>query len=102
MVPLLGGKTVRASRPKVKVAVTIVAPSMVTMQAVGAPAGVQPLRLRVEPVAGVAVSVTTPPLRNGAVQVPFDDPHAAMPAGLELTVPLPVPAETTVSTKAAL
>jgi hypothetical protein len=47
----------------------------------------------VEPLAGVAVSVTLVPLEKLAVHAV---PHV-MPEGLEVTVPLPVPARVTSS-----
>jgi hypothetical protein len=56
----------------------------------------QPLQLlTVEPLAGVAVRVTTVPRRNVAVQVV----PQLIPGGSLVTVPLPVPALVTVSVK---
>jgi len=52
---------------------------------------VQPVK--VEPAFGVAVSMTDVPESNGALQV---DPQL-IPGGLEVTVPLPVPALVTVN-----
>jgi len=46
-----------------------------------------------EPAAGVGVSVTAVPLSKGATQVPGQD----TPAGVEATVPLPLPEVVTVS-----
>jgi len=77
------------------VAVTDAAPLIVTVQV---PVPVQPPPLqpvKVEPAAGVAVSVTAVPLAN-------EDEHVApqeMPAGTLVTVPLPAPALDTVSAK---
>ncbi len=48
---------------------------------------------KIEPGAGVAVSVTAVPLLRVAEQ----EPPQLIPAGLLLTVPLPVPALATVS-----
>src|SRR5207249_12207134 len=53
------------------------------------PPPVQPSK--VEPVAGVAVRVTTVPLSKAAEQVPSQ----SIPAGLEVTVPLPEPRRVT-------
>lgn len=76
-----------------KVAVTFFAASMVTVQV---PAPLQsPLQpTNTEPLAGVAVSVTTAPLWKDAVQVA----PQSMPGGLLVTVPEPVPVRFTVST----
>jgi hypothetical protein len=49
--------------------------------------------LNIEPDAGDAVNVTAVPLANSAEQV---EPQL-IPEGLEVTVPLPVPAGTTIS-----
>src|SRR2546422_8375468 len=57
------------------------------------PPPVQPVK--VEPAAGVAVSVTAVPLAKLAVHVA----PQVMPAGALVTVPLPVPALLTVSAK---
>jgi hypothetical protein len=51
--------------------------------------------VKVEPAAGVAVKVTSAPLANEAEQVA----PQSMPAGVLLTVPLPLPAFVTVSAK---
>src|SRR5262245_11048668 len=83
-----GGTTVA-----VKVAVTVTGPETVTAQE---PVPLQPPPLqpaKVEPAAGAAVSVTTVPGANGVLQV---GGHA-MPAGLLVTVPEPVPAIATAS-----
>src|SRR5881628_498365 len=79
----------------VNVAVTVVAALRVTVQAPGPeqPPPLQPLK--VEPAAGVAVSVTAVPLAKLAVQVA----PQLMPAGLLVTLPAPVPALETVSVK---
>ena len=76
----------------VKVAVTDLAADMVTEQV---PVPVQlPLQpAKVEPVAGAAVKVTTVPLSYGSEQ----SAPQLTPAGLLVTVPLPVPALVTVS-----
>src|SRR5947208_11519601 len=68
---------------------------MVTVQ-VPVPEQPPPLQLlKVEPAAGVAVSVTTVPLAKPAEQVA----PQLIPAGLLVTVPVPVPAGVTVNTK---
>jgi hypothetical protein len=73
------------------VAVTLVAALTVTAQlAVPVHAPLQPVK--VEPVAAAAVSVTLVPETTVALQVV----PQLMPAGLEVTVPLPVPALVTV------
>ena len=78
-----------------KVAVTVVAAEMVTVQVLvpEQPPPVQPLK--VEPAAGAAVRVTAVPLVKLAAQVA----PQVMPAGELVTVPLPVPAGVTVSAK---
>jgi hypothetical protein len=74
-------------------AVTDVAALIVTVQ-LPVPEQPPPLQpVKVDPAAGVAVSVTAAPLVNDAEQVV---PHE-MPAGLLVTVPVPVPARETVS-----
>src|SRR5262245_23485840 len=83
--------TVRVTVRRVKVAVTVVAAFMVTVQA-PVPAQPPPLHpVKAEPVAGVAVSVTTVPLSKGAEQVL----PQLIPAGFEVTVPLPEPSRVT-------
>lgn len=75
-----------------KVAVMVV--SAVKATAHGAmPVHVPDHPLKVEPAAGVAVRVTAEPFGKAAVQVA----PQLMPAGLLVTVPVPVPASTTVS-----
>ncbi len=75
------------------VAVTVVVAVSVTAQE-SVPPQPPPLHpAKVEPVAGVAVSVTSVPLAKVAEQVV----PQLMPAGLLVTVPLPVPARTTAS-----
>ena len=76
-----------------KVAVTLCAAFIVTVQepVPEHPPPVQPVK--VEPPEGVAVSVTLVPLVKVALQV---DPQL-IPAGLEVTVPVPVPLLVTVS-----
>jgi hypothetical protein len=75
-----------------KAAVTLVAPSTVTVQVVVDPeqAPLQPVK--VDPLAGVAVRVTEVESVNVALQVA----PQVMPAGAEETVPAPVPAVVTV------
>src|SRR3989442_1401668 len=89
------GVTVRARVCTVNVAVTVVAAESVTLQV---PVPEQPPRVqpvKVEPAAGVAVSVTAVPLVKLAEQVA----PQVMPAGELVTVPLPVPAGVTVRAK---
>src|SRR5213080_4433646 len=93
--PVPAGVTVRVKVCGVKVAVTVVAPETVTVQA---PVPVQPAPLqplKAEPAAGVAVSVTAVPLAKLAAQVA----PQVMPAGALVTVPVPVPPFETVSAK---
>jgi len=71
-----------------KVAVTLRAALMVTLQVLPAPVQAPLHPANTEPTAGVAVRVTTVPLAYSA-------PHAvpqSIPAGLDVTLPLPVPA----------
>src|SRR5436309_2706383 len=87
--------TVSAKLGRLKVAVTVVAVETVTTQ-VPVPEHPPPLQpLKVEPMAGMAVSITTVPLAKLAEQVA----PQVMPAGELVTVPLPVPALLTVSAK---
>ena len=89
-VPLL--VTVKAQLTSVKVAVTDCAAFMVTVQ-VPVPLQPPPLQpVKVEPPEGVAVSVTLVPLVKLALQVL----PQLIPAGLEVTVPVPVPLLVTV------
>src|SRR5207249_2757507 len=93
--PVPAGVTVRVKLCRVKVAVTVVAAERVTVQA-PVPEQLPPLQpVKVEPAAGVAVSVTAVPLAKLAVHVA----PQVMPAGALVTVPLPVPALLTVSAK---
>jgi hypothetical protein len=79
----------------VKLAVTVVGALRVTVQA-PVPEQPPPLQpLKVEPVAGGAVSVTAVPLAKPAEQVV----PQVIPAGELVTVPLPVPALLTVRVK---
>src|SRR5439155_1548832 len=79
----------------VPVPVTVVAAERVTVQA-PVPEQLPPLQpVKVEPAAGVAVSVTAVPLEKLAEQVA----PQLIPAGELVTVPLPVPALLTVSAK---
>jgi len=87
--------TVSVKDCKAKVAVTEVAALIVTVQ-VPLPEQPPPLQpLKVEPAAGAAVKVTAVPLANETEQVVPQE----MPAGLLVTVPLPVPALETVSAR---
>jgi len=80
--------TARVTLCRVKVAVTVVAAFKVTEQ-VPVPEQPPPLQpVKIEPLAGVAVSVTNVPLSNEAEQVA----PQSIPGGSEVTVPLPVPA----------
>src|SRR5205809_7819545 len=90
--PVPAGVTVRVEVCTVKVAVTVVAAESVTTH-VPAPEQLPPLQpVKVEPAAGVAVSVTAVPLAKLAVQVA----PQLIPTGALVTVPLPVPAGLTV------
>src|SRR3989441_2703522 len=93
--PVPAGVTVRVKVCGERVAVTVVAGETVTTQVrvPEQPPPVQPVK--VEPAAGVAVSVTAVPLAKLAVQVA----PQVMPAGELVTVPLPVPAGVTVRAK---
>jgi hypothetical protein len=78
---------------RVKVAVTVFAASTTRVQDVPTTV-VHPLQLvKVEPVAGAAVRTTLVPLAMLALQVA----PQAIPAGVEVTVPLPVPGLLTVT-----
>src|SRR5438552_3488354 len=93
--PVPAGVTVRVKLCRVKVAVTVVAAERVTVQA-PVPEQLPPLQpVKVEPAAGVAVSVTAVPLAKLAEQVA----PQVIPAGALVTVPLPVPAGVTVRVK---
>src|SRR5207247_7159890 len=83
--PVPAGVTVRVEVCTVKVAVTVVAAESVTTH-VPAPEQLPPLQpVKVEPAAGVAVSVTAVPLVKLAEQVA----PQVIPAGALVTVPLP-------------
>src|SRR5438093_1599836 len=93
--PVPAGVTVRVKVWSAKVAVTVVAVHTVTWQ-VPVPEHPPPLQpLKVEPAAGLAVSVTAVPLVKLAEQVA----PQVIPAGELVTVPLPVPAGVTVRVK---
>src|SRR5213596_1955879 len=93
--PLPALLTVSAKLGRLKVAVTVVAAETVTTQ-VPVPEHPPPLQpLKVEPMAGLAVSVTAVPLVKLAEQVA----PQVIPAGKLVTVPLPVPAGVTVRVK---
>jgi hypothetical protein len=80
-------ETVSVSVCKVNVAVTDLAASTVTTQ-VPVPEQPEPLQpVKSEPVAGVAVSVTEVPYVYELEQVA----PQLIPAGLDVTVPLPLP-----------
>jgi hypothetical protein len=86
--------TVSAKLWSAKVAVTVCAPLIVTVQE---PVPVQPplQPVKVEPAAGAAVRVTTVPVVKEVEHVAPQE----MPAGALVTVPLPAPALVTVSAK---
>ena len=87
--------TVSAKLGRLKVAVTVVAAETVTTHD-PVPEQLPPLQpLKIEPAAGVAVSVTAVPLAKLAAQVA----PQVMPAGALVTVPVPVPPFETVSAK---
>src|SRR5437867_1143788 len=89
--PVPAPLTVRVTVWRLNVAVTVVAAFKVTEQ-VPVPKQPPPLQpVKVEPVAGVAVSVTKVPLSNEAEQVT----PQSIPGGLEVTVPLPEPSRVT-------
>ena len=93
--PVPAAVTVSVKVWSVKVAVTVVAAETVTTHD---PVPVQPpplQPLKIEPAAGVAVSVTAVPLVKLAEQVA----PQVMPDGLLVTVPVPVPALERVSAK---
>ena len=91
-IPLPALLTVRMKLCKVKLALALFAASIVTVQApVPVQAPLQPVK--VEPVAGVAVSVTAVVYPK----VPLQVLPQLMPAGVLATVPVPVPAGLTVS-----
>jgi hypothetical protein len=88
--------TVSVKVGSAKVAVTVVAAFKV-MAHVPVPEQPPPLQpVKVEPAAGVAVRVMAVPLAYAAMQVGLQE----MPAGLLVTVPIPVPALLTVSVNA--
>ena len=84
--------TVSVNDWRIKVAVTLRACAMLTVQMPAPlhPSPVQPVK--VEPLATVAVSVTLVSWAKGALHVL----PQLIPAGCEVTVPLPVPAVLTV------
>src|SRR5438552_12356711 len=92
--PVPAETTVRAKICRSKVAVTVVSAVRVTVQ-LAVPVQPPPCQpIKTEPGAGVGVSVTRLPLVYLQQLVP-----QVLPAGLLATVPLPVPAETTVRAK---
>src|SRR5947209_2243023 len=92
--PVPAETTVRAKICRSKVAVTVVSAVRVTVQ-LAVPVQPPPCQpVKTEPGAGVGVSVTRLPLVYLQQLVP-----QVLPAGLLATVPLPVPAETTVRAK---
>src|SRR5439155_5819952 len=84
--------TLRVKRLRIKLAVTVRAAFMVTVQVVPATVSQALQPLNMEARSGVAVKVTTVPLAYEAEQVA----PQSIPGGLEVTVPLPVPALLTV------
>ena len=78
-----------------KLATTVVAAVMVRVQVPVPSHGPAPQPVKVEPVAGVAVSVIAVPLAKLAEQVA----PQLMPAGVLVTVPVPAPALVTVNVK---
>jgi hypothetical protein len=91
--PLPDKVTTSEYGPTVKVAVTLVAVVMETVH-VPVPEHAPPQPANVEPLEGVAVSVTDVPWSNVALQA---EPQL-IPAGLDVTVPVPDPASVTAST----
>src|SRR5579872_2645140 len=91
---LVGVRVTAGLLLELNVAVTALAADMVTLQVpVPEQAPLQPAK--VEPAAAVSLRVTTVPLLKFALQVPGQE----IPAGLLLTVPVPVPANVTESAK---
>jgi hypothetical protein len=83
----------------VKVVVTVAGPDMTMVHWVGVPVTGAQLELNpanVEPASGAAVRVTVLPLLNKELALGQVGPQE-IPAGLDVTVPLPVPALETVS-----
>lgn len=80
--------TVRESGVGLKVAPTLFAALMVTVQVFAVPMHAPDQPVKVEPVTAAAVSVTMVPSSKVAVQSPVVQ---SMPAGFELTRPEPVP-----------
>jgi len=79
-----------------KVPVTVFALSIATLQVVvRTPVQAPPQPIAAEPEAGMAVRVTVVPSEKAAVQGPTVQ---LIPAGLEVTVPAPVPVGITVKT----
>src|SRR3990172_6519897 len=92
-----GTEPVKLHGTGAKVAVTVVAALTGTVHAAWAPAHPPPLQpLKVEPGAGVAVRITDVPSRKGA-DAAEQASSQRMAAGVETTVPCPVPLFCTVS-----
>jgi hypothetical protein len=86
--PVPALSTVSTGVVSVNVAVTFLAVVIETVHVAALPVQPPPDQLKVEPVAGVAVSTTLSSAANKAEQVV----PQLMPAGAEVTVPVPLPA----------
>jgi hypothetical protein len=90
--------SVKAAGAAVKVAVTVGLPTMATVHDEPVPLQPAPLNpLKVDPLTVVALSVTVVPVAKSAAHVPGQ----AIPLGLLVTLPGPVPARITVSRSVA-